>query len=87
MESILEEIVKDITNEDSDKETSKKQRMVAAVAFGNATSLPLGLIGGIYPSDYQTELNLALSYIAVYMSISQVLMYSIGYAYLAKGIF
>ena len=66
--------------------SSGKQRVIAAVAFGNATSLPLGLMAGIYPAaEYSTELNLAMSYVAIYLAISQVLLYSLGYSFLSKG--
>ena len=65
---------------------SGRQRVVAAVAFGNATSLPLGLMTGIYPAaKYKTELDLAMSYVGIYLAISQVLMYSVGYLFLSQG--
>lgn len=62
-----------------------RRTILVACTFGNAASMALGLIGSLYPPDRHEDLQLAISYVSVYMSISQSLMYSIGYVFLAKS--
>ena len=77
----------EIVNTQKQDRAAVRRTVLVACTFGNAASMALGLIGSLYPPDRHDEMQLAISYVSVYMSISQSLMYSIGYVFLAKSLF